>query len=152
MSTRRSRLKGNQKTRQNMDPKETPQDQEPKCKDDGHKESAEGNQETRQDMDPKETPQYQAPKHKDDGHKEESPKGHKEEEPKDKSDGHQKEDRKPEKALLWLLKGEDPKPGTTRHWQFEGVLEKQKEPKGEGMVEQKEPKGKQQKKNTNMMK
>ena len=35
---------------------------------------------------------------------------------------------------------------------FEGVLEKQQEPKGEGMVEQKEPKRKQQNNNTNMMK
>ena len=57
-----------------------------------------------------------------------------------------------QRALLWLLKGEDPKPGTTMHWLFEGVLEKQKEPKGEGMVEQKEPNCKQQNNNTNMMK
>jgi hypothetical protein len=122
-------------------------------KDDGHKEeSPKGNKKTRQDMDPKETSQEKEPTHKDDGHKEESPKGHKEEEPKDKDDGHKEEDPKPERALLWLLKGEDPKPGTTRHWLFEGVLEKQKEPKGEGMVEQKEPKGKQQNNNTNMMK
>ena len=111
-----------------------------------------GNKETRQDIDPKATPQDQEPKHKDDGHKEESPKGNKEEEPKDKGDGHKEEDPKPERALLWLLKCEDPKPGTTRHWLFEGALEKQKEPTGEGMVEQKKPKGKQQKNNTNMMK
>ena len=63
-----------------------------------------------------------------------------------------KKDPKPERALLWLLKGEDPKPGTTRHWLFEGALEQRKEPKGEGMVKQKKPKGKQQKNNTNMMK
>ena len=44
-----------------MDPKETPQDQEPKHNDDGHKEEPpKGNQETRQDKDPKD---------KDDGHK-----------------------------------------------------------------------------------
>jgi hypothetical protein len=103
-------------------------------------------------MDPKETSKEKEPKHNNDGLKEESPKGLTEEEPKDKDDGHKEEDPKPERALLWLLKGEDPKPGTTRHWLFEGVLEKQKEPKGEGMVEQKEPKGKQQKNNTNMMK
>ena len=131
---------GNQKTRQNMDPKETPQDQEPKCKDDGHKESAEGNQETRQDMDPKETPQDQEPKHKDDGHKEESaegnqdtgqdmdPKdkddGHKEKEPKDKDDSDKEEDHKPQKALLWLETGEDPQLKRARNWLFEGKKQK----------------------------
>ena len=44
-----------------MDPKETPQDNEPKHKDDGYKEeSPNNNKETRQDKDPKD---------KDDGHK-----------------------------------------------------------------------------------
>ena len=43
---------------------------------------------------------------KDEGLKEESPKGLTEEEPKDKDDGHKEEDRKPERALLRLLKGE----------------------------------------------
>ena len=141
----------------------------PKDKDDGHKEeSAEGNQETRQDMDPKETPQDQEPKHKDDGHKEESAEGnqdtgqdkdpkdkddcHKEKEPKDKDYSDEVEDHKPEKPLLWLLKSEDPKPGTTRHWLFEGALEKQKKPQGEGMVEQKKPKGQQQNHKSNKMK
>ena len=43
------------------DPKETPQDQEPKHKGDGHKEeSPKGNRETCQDKDPKD---------KEDGHK-----------------------------------------------------------------------------------
>ena len=69
--------------------KETPQDQEPKHKDDGHKaESPKGNKETRQDKDPQETPQDQEVKHKADGHKEESPKGNREtrqdKDPKDK--------------------------------------------------------------------
>ena len=53
------------------------------------------------------------------------------------------------------LKGEDPQPKTMRHWLFKGVLEMQKEakdPKGKGMAEQKEPKGEQQKQNTNKMK
>ena len=50
-----------QKIRQGMDPKETPQDKEPKHKDDGHnEESPSSNKETRQDKDPKD---------KDDGHK-----------------------------------------------------------------------------------
>jgi len=131
-----------------------------KDKDDGHQEeSPKSKSETRQDIVPKETPQDQEPKHKEDGHKKESPKGkydgHKEEEPKDKDDGHKEEDPKPERALFWLLKGEDPKPTTARHWLFEGALKMQKEPenpKGEGISEQKEPKGKQQKQKTNKMK
>ena len=50
------------------------------------------------------------------------------------------------------LKGEDPQPKTMRHWLFEGALEMQTEdPKGKGMAEQKEPKGEQQKQNTNRM-
>ena len=53
------------------------------------------------------------------------------------------------------LKGEDPQPKTMRHWLFEGALEMQKEPKdpkGEGVTEQKEPKGEQQKQKTNTTK
>ena len=101
---------GNQETRQDMDPKETPQDQEPKHKDDGHKEeSAEGNQDTGQDKDPKD---------KDDGHKEK--------EPKDKDDSDKEEDHKPEKALLWLETGKDPQRKSASNWLFEGEKQKQK--------------------------
>jgi len=101
--------KGNNETRQDIVPKETPQDQEPKHKEYGHKK--------------------ESPKDKYDGHKEE--------EPKDKDDGHKEEDRKPERALPCLLKGEDLEPKTMRHWLFEGALNMQKEPedpKGEGMA------------------
>ena len=53
--------KGYKKTRQEVDPKETPQDTKLKHNDDGHKEEPpKGNQETRQDKDPKD---------QDDGHK-----------------------------------------------------------------------------------
>ena len=53
--------KGNKETCQDIDPKQTPQDQELKHKDDGHKEeSPKGNREPRQDKDPKD---------KEDGHK-----------------------------------------------------------------------------------
>ena len=63
---------GNREPRQDMHPKETPEDKELKHKDDGHKEeSPKGYKKTRQDMDPKETPQDKEPKHNDDGHKEE---------------------------------------------------------------------------------
>ena len=68
--------KGNNETRQDIVPNETPQDQELKRKDDGHNK--------------------ESPKDKEDGHKEE--------EPKDKDDGRKEEDRKPDRALLWLLK------------------------------------------------
>ena len=93
-----------------MDPKETPQDQEPKHKADGHKEeSPEGNRETRQDKDPKD---------KDDGHKED--------EPKDKDDSDKEEDHKPEKALLWLETGKGPQRNSASNWLFEGEKQKQK--------------------------
>ena len=65
------------------------------------------------------------------------------------------EDPKPERGLFWLLKGEDPKPTTARRWLFEGALKMRNEPenpKGEGMAEQKEPKGEQQKQKTNKIK
>ena len=66
-------------------------------------------------MDPNETSQEKGPKRNNDGLKGESPKGLTEEEPKDNDDGHKEEDRKPERALLWLQNGEDPEPKTMRH-------------------------------------